>query len=80
LDSGDKPSRTERDGIPHHAQLWRPCHNARYNTRRRHLGVSQARVSDLMNGKFNKFSLDMLARLAERAGLRCKLRRLEYLI
>jgi predicted XRE-type DNA-binding protein len=38
------------------------------------LGVSQARVSDLMNGKFNKFSLDMLARLAERAGLRCKLR------
>ena len=35
------------------------------------LGVSQARVSDLMNGKFNKFSLDMLVKLAERSGLRC---------
>jgi len=38
------------------------------------LGVSQARVSDLMNGKFNKFSLDMLAKLAERAGLHCTLK------
>jgi len=39
------------------------------------LGVSQARVSDLMNGKFNKFSLDMLAKLAERAGLHAPSRR-----
>lgn len=37
------------------------------------LGVSQARVSDLLSGKFNKFSLDMLAKLAERAGLHCTL-------
>jgi plasmid maintenance system antidote protein VapI len=39
------------------------------------LGVSQARVSDLINGKFNKFSLDMLAKLAERAGLHAASRR-----
>jgi predicted XRE-type DNA-binding protein len=37
------------------------------------LGISQARVSDLLNGKFNKFSLDMLAKLAERIGLHCTL-------
>jgi len=38
------------------------------------MGVSQSRVSDLLNGKFNKFSLDMLAKLAERAGLHCTLK------
>ena len=32
------------------------------------LGVSQARVSDLVRGKWEKFSLDMLVRLSERAG------------
>jgi predicted XRE-type DNA-binding protein len=37
------------------------------------LQVSQSRVSDLMKGKFNKFSLDMLAKLAERLGLHCAL-------
>lgn len=37
------------------------------------LHISQARVSDLLNGKFNKFSLDMLAKLAERIGLHCTL-------
>lgn len=37
------------------------------------LHISQARVSDLLNGKFNKFSLDMLAKLAERIGLHCRL-------
>jgi phage-related protein/predicted XRE-type DNA-binding protein len=33
-----------------------------------HLGISQARVSDLVRGKFAKFSLDMLIQLATRAG------------
>lgn len=32
------------------------------------LGVSQSRVSDLMRGKFNKFSLDMLITFATRLG------------
>ena len=35
------------------------------------LGVSQSRVSDLMRGKWDKFSLDMLVTLATRAGLHC---------
>jgi predicted XRE-type DNA-binding protein len=34
------------------------------------LGVSQSRVSDLVRGKWDKFSLDMLITLAARAGQR----------
>ncbi|MDQ1314311.1 MAG: hypothetical protein QG662_420 [Pseudomonadota bacterium] len=32
------------------------------------LGISQSRVSDLMRGKWDKFSLDMLVTLATRGG------------
>lgn len=38
------------------------------------LGISQSRVSDLIRGKWDKFSLDMLVTLATRAGLHCELR------
>ena len=34
----------------------------------RELGISQSRVSDLVRGKWQKFSLDMLVTLAVRAG------------
>jgi len=37
-------------------------------------GVTQARVSDLKRGKIDRFSMDLLARLAARAGLRPKLK------
>ena len=33
------------------------------------LGVTQARISDIKNGKINQFSVDMLVKLASRAGL-----------
>jgi predicted XRE-type DNA-binding protein len=33
------------------------------------LGVTQARISDIRRGKINQFSLDLLVRLAARAGL-----------
>ncbi len=33
------------------------------------LGVTQARVSDIKRGKISKFSLDLLVKLAARAGL-----------
>jgi predicted XRE-type DNA-binding protein len=33
------------------------------------LGVTQARVSEIKHGKINQFSLDMLVKLASRAGL-----------
>ena len=38
----------------------------------RRLGVTQPRLNDLLNGKINKFSLDALVTLAQRAGLRVK--------
>ncbi|MEO8314945.1 MAG: XRE family transcriptional regulator [Pseudomonadota bacterium] len=38
------------------------------------LGTTQARVSDIKRGKIQKFSLDLLVRLAARAGLRPELR------
>lgn len=37
-------------------------------------GVSQARVSDLTRGKWDKFSIDMLISLLIRAGNRCEVR------
>ena len=38
-----------------------------------HLGIGQSRVSDLMRGKWEKFSLDMLVTLATRGGRRVEL-------
>ena len=39
------------------------------------LGVSQSRVSDLIRGKWEKFSLEMLISLATKAGMRISLER-----
>ncbi|HEY6621709.1 MAG TPA: XRE family transcriptional regulator [Steroidobacteraceae bacterium] len=38
------------------------------------LGITQARVSDIKRSKFGQFSLDMLVRLASRAGLKPRLK------
>jgi predicted XRE-type DNA-binding protein len=38
------------------------------------LGVTQGRISDLVRGKWHKFSLDMLILLALRAGIKVDLR------
>ncbi|MEO5346841.1 MAG: XRE family transcriptional regulator [Magnetococcus sp. YQC-9] len=38
------------------------------------LGVKQSRVSDLVRGKFERFSLDMLISFAIRAGMHVELR------
>lgn len=37
------------------------------------LGITQARVSDLVRGKWKKFSLDMLLTLAVKAGMHVRL-------
>jgi predicted XRE-type DNA-binding protein len=39
------------------------------------LGISQSRVSDLIRGKWERFSLEMLITLATRAGKRVTLKR-----
>jgi predicted XRE-type DNA-binding protein len=36
------------------------------------LGVTQPRLNDLLHGKINKFSLDTLVTLAQRAGLKVR--------
>jgi predicted XRE-type DNA-binding protein len=38
------------------------------------LGVTPARISELKRGRISRFSLDLLVRLAARAGLRPKLK------
>lgn len=38
------------------------------------LCVSQSRISDLMRGKWERFSLEMLVTLATRAGMRVRLK------
>lgn len=38
------------------------------------LGVTQARISEIRNGKISRFSLAMLVRLAQRAGLHPEVR------
>lgn len=38
------------------------------------LGLTQARVSDIKRGAISRFSLDLLVRLAARAGLKPKLK------
>jgi predicted XRE-type DNA-binding protein len=39
------------------------------------LGVSQSRISDLIRGKWERFSLEMLITLATRAGMHISLRK-----
>ena len=39
----------------------------------RRLGITQPRLDDLLRGKINKFSLDILLTLAIRAGLKVKI-------
>jgi len=39
------------------------------------LGISQSRVSDLIRGKWERFSLEMLITLATRAGMHVSLRK-----
>ena len=38
------------------------------------LGITQAQVSDIRRGRFGQFSLDLLVRLASRAGLKPRLK------
>jgi predicted XRE-type DNA-binding protein len=42
------------------------------------LGISQSRVSDLIRGKWERFSLEMLITLATRAGMRVTLKKASW--
>lgn len=51
-------------------ERWLATHDSAPAEAARTLGVSQARIADIRGGRFNRFSLGLLVRLAARAGLR----------
>ena len=53
---------------------WLASSNATQTEAAKVLGVTQARVSDIKHGKVSQFSLDLLVRLAARAGLHPQLK------
>jgi predicted XRE-type DNA-binding protein len=54
-------------------ELWLKNSGMTQITAAKALGVTQARISDIKRGKIGNFSLDLLVRLAARAGLRPEL-------
>lgn len=53
--------------------LWIRDHGLTQAEAAERLGITQARVSDLVRGKWKKFSLDMLLTLAVKAGIHVRL-------
>lgn len=54
-------------------RLWIQDHGLTQAEAAERLGVTQARVSDLVRGKWKKFSLDMLLTLAVKVGMHVRL-------
>jgi predicted XRE-type DNA-binding protein len=54
-------------------RLWIQDHRLTQADAAQILGVTQTRVSDLVRGKWQKFSVDMLLTLASKAGMRVRL-------
>lgn len=63
-----------RAQLPHGLNRWLTSSGLTQMEAAKVLGVTQARVSDLKRGKISRFSLDLLVRLAARAGLRPRLK------
>lgn len=72
LDLGFEPAEAEvllmRAKLMGDIRLYVERHSMTQAQAARVLGVSQSRVSDLMRGKHEKFSLDMLVTMATRLG------------
>jgi predicted XRE-type DNA-binding protein len=72
--------KAEADELVMRAQLligleqWLEKSRMTQTQRSKALGITQARVSDIRRGKIGTFSLDMLVRLALRAGLNPKVK------
>ena len=56
-----------------HLRLWIQDNELTQSEAAERLGITQARVSDLVRGKWKKFSLDMLLTLAARVGMHVRL-------
>lgn len=56
-----------------HLRLWIQDNELTQSDAAERLGITQARVSDLVRGKWKKFSLDMLLTLAAKVGMHVRL-------
>jgi predicted XRE-type DNA-binding protein len=65
---------TMRSELLHGLQTWLEESGSTQTTAASELGITQARVSDIKRGKIESFSLDLLVRLAARAGLRPRIK------
>jgi predicted XRE-type DNA-binding protein len=66
----DTPEETAiRDALTHALEAWLRASGKTQTEAATTLGTTQARVSEIKHGKTRQFSLDLLVRLAARAGL-----------
>src|SRR5262245_10221615 len=65
---------TMRSELLHGLQAWLGESGSTQTAAAAELGITQARVSDIKRGKIDSFSLDLLVRLAARAGLRPRIK------
>jgi predicted XRE-type DNA-binding protein len=65
---------TMRSELLHGLQTWLAGSGSTQTAAATELGITQARVSDIKRGKIESFSLDLLVRLAARAGLRPRIK------
>jgi predicted XRE-type DNA-binding protein len=63
-----------RSELLHGLQTWLGESGSTQTAVAAELGITQARVSDIKRGKIDSFSLDLLVRLAARAGLRPRIK------
>jgi predicted XRE-type DNA-binding protein len=65
---------TMRSELLRGLQAWLAESNSTQTAAAAELGITQARVSDIKRGKIESFSLDLLVRLAARAGLKPRIK------
>jgi predicted XRE-type DNA-binding protein len=74
FDSDEAAELTMRAELLRGLQAWFVGSELSQTAAANELGITQARISEIKHGKIGSFSLDLLVRLAARAGLRPELR------
>ena len=74
FDADEAAELTMRAGLLRGLQAWLADSGMPQTAAAKELGITQARVSEIKHGKISSFSLDLLVRLAARAGLKPQLK------
>ncbi len=74
FDADEAAELTMRAELLRGLQAWLAESGVTQTAAAKELGITQARVSDIKRAKIGSFSLDLLVRLASRAGLHPRLR------